>query len=428
MKADQSQYIDNYYVRHLDEDQLRPALAGTTETDVCVIGGGLAGLNTALGLVERGKSVVLVEARRVGWGASGRNAGFVAKGYAAGEGALLSRLGLEKAQALVALTKNARKTIRRRIDAFGIDCAPVRDGVLTVSFKDKPDALKKYIDTANGNFDLGFEFWPREKVRAHCKTQKYMDGVYSPNDFQFNPLRYVRGLAREIEKRGGIIFENTPATRIYKEGAGWSVDTAEGKVRAQYVVFCCASYSRGLEPRLENASFPVQTYLMATAPIDESILKSAIDTPHAIYDTRFCSDFYRILPENRLLWGGRVGVWAHPSDIASAMMEDMFKLYPHLRGHVAPETAWSGYLCYAPHKMPQIGELEPGYWYNTGYGGHGLAPTTAGGEVVASAIAGGDKTYQRFAPFGISYAGGPLGRYAAQLVYLWWRARDFIDV
>ena len=421
-------YIDTYYARTLTNGHEYPALEGTVETDVCVIGGGLAGLNTALGLVERGKNVALVEQHRIGWGASGRNAGFVAKGYAAGEANLTKKLGLEKAQRMVSLTKNARKLIKQRIRDFNIDCGPVIDGVLTVSWRDRRKELQNYIDTANRDFDLGFELWDRDRVHEHCKTEKYFDGVFSPNDFQFNPLRYVQGLGRVIAQKGGRIFENSAACAVTRDGAGWKVETSGGNVRAQHVVLCCAIYSDGLDRRLENAVFPVQTYLMSSAPIDENLLRETINTRHAIYDTRFCSDYYRRLPDNRLLWGGRVGLWAHPANIAQAMMHDMFKIYPKLKGHVTPEAAWSGLLAYAPHKMPQIGRFEPGYWYNTGFGGHGLCPTTAGGEVMAAAIAEGDETYKSFAPFRPYYSGGRLGRYAAQTVYGWWRLRDFLDI
>lgn len=422
------EYIDTFYARTLDERVEYPTLKGAIDADVCVIGGGLAGLNTALGLAERGKKAVLLEQNRIGWGASGRNAGFVAKGYAAGEASLAKKLGLEKAQGLVTLTKNARQLIKKRIKDFNIDCGPVIDGVLTVSWRDRAEELKRYINKANDDFSLGFEFWPKEKVREVCNTKKYFDGIFSPHDFQFNPLRYVRGIAKAFVQQGGSIFEESEALKITREGKGWRVETAQGTVHAQHVVLCCALYFDGLDRRLEYAAIPVQTYIMATAPIDEEVLKSAIDTKYAIYDTRFCSDYYRILPGNRLLWGGRVGLWAHPKDISEAMLHDMFKLYPQLKGHVRPEVSWSGILCYPPHKMPQIGQFEPGYWYNTGFGGHGLCPTTAGGEVVAAAIAEGDDAYKRFAPFKPYFTGGRIGRFGAQAVYGWWRLRDILDV
>lgn len=423
-----SQYVDNYYVRSLQEDRHYPVLAGVEEADVCVIGAGLAGINTALGLVERGKQVVMIEAKRIGWGASGRNAGFVAKGYSAGEASLAKTLGIKKAQELVSLTKKARQTIKSRIAAFNIDCGPIVDGVLTASWRSQPEVLRQYIQDANDNFCLDFEFWPRERVREHCKTEKYFDGVFSRCDYQFNPLRYLRGLAEAISIRGAKIFENSAAVKIERVGASWVVHTAAGQVKAQHVVLCCAVYMEGLDRRLENAVFPVRTYMMVTAPVDPQLLKESINTQHAVTDTRFCGNYYRLLPGNRILWGGRVGLWAHPRDIAETMVQDVFKVYPQLKGHITPETSWSGLMSYAPHKMPQIGQLEPGYWYNTAFGGHGLCPTTAGGEVIAAAIAEGDQTYKSFAPFGLSYAGGKMGRYAAQMVYWWWRARDYIAV
>ncbi|TAL30587.1 MAG: FAD-binding oxidoreductase [Alphaproteobacteria bacterium] len=421
-------YIDNYYADTLEKDKIYPELGETIYTDVCVVGGGLAGLNTALGLIERGKSVALVEAKRIGWGGSGRNAGFVAKGYAADEAALLKKLGLEKARRLVTLTQNARKLIRQRINGFNINCGPLIEGVLTVSWKDNPQELKDYIAETNDNFNTGFEFWPREKVREHCRTEKYFDGLYSPQDYQFHPLRYVHGIARVIADKGGRLFENSPALSVTKDGGGWLVKTEKGSVKAQHVVLCCSIYLDGLDKKLANASFPVQTYIMVTKPMDGALLEKSINTRHAISDMRFCSDYYRRLEGNRVLWGGRVALWANPSDISGMMMQDMLKVYPQLAGHVQPEYQWSGLLCYAPHKMPQLGQIEPGYWYNTGFGGHGLAPTTVGGELIAAAIAQGDDGYKAFEPFGIGYAGGKMGRYVAQLVYLWWRARDYISV
>ncbi len=420
-------YIDTYYANTLGSDKIYPELGENIYTDVCVVGGGLAGLNTALGLIQRGKSVALVEAKRIGWGASGRNAGFVAKGYAADEASLLKKLGIEKARKLVTLTQNARKLIRRRIEDFHIDCGPIIEGVLTVSWKDNPQDVKAYVKETNDNFDTGFEFWPRDKVREHCKTDKYFDAVFSPQDYQFHPLRYVHGIARVLAEKGGRLFENSPALSVTRSGGGWHVKTAKGSVHAQHVVLCCSIYLDGLDRRLANASFPVQTYIMVTRPVDEQLLKSSINTRHAVSDTRFCSDYYRRLEGNRVLWGGRVALWANPSDISGMMMQDMLKVYPQLKGHVQPEFQWSGLLCYAPHKMPQLGRIEEGYWYNTGFGGHGLSPTTVGGELIASAIAEGDDSYKAFEPFGIGYAGGKMGRYAAQLVYLWWRARDYLD-
>ncbi len=421
-------YDGNYYATTLTEDKTWPALQGTEEADVCIIGGGLAGMNTLMGLQERGKSAVLLEAGRIGWGASGRNAGFVAKGYAAGEALLATKYGLDKAKPLVAMTKQARQTIRKRIVEENIDCAPVIDGVLTVSWHDNPAALADKIKQANDHFDLGFEFWSREQVREHCRTERYYDGIYSPHDFQMNPLKYLRGLSFAAERKGGRIFEQSKALEIVREGAVWCVKTAGGTVRAKDVVMSTAVYGEPLDKRLAYSAIPVQTYIMVTEPIPDDVYASSINTRHALYDTRFCSDYYRRLPEGRLLWGGRVGLFAHPENIAAAMTGDLLKVYPQMKEFVKPAFAWSGLLCYAPHKMPLIGKLEDGLWYNTGFGGHGLAPTTVGGEVMAAAIASGDVGYKAFDDFRLAFAGGKLGRYGAQAVYLWWKLRDHLNI
>lgn len=422
-------YIDNYYSRTLAaEDVAYPALNGSFEADVCVVGGGLAGINTALGLIQRGKSVVLVEAHRIGWGASGRNGGFVAKGYAAGHGELAGKLGLEHARKLVDLTKESRNLIKKRIVEYNIDCGPLIHGVLTVSWKDNGEAIRKDIHRANDEFDLGLEYWPTEKVRELCKTERYYQGSFSPHDFQFHPLRYLQGLARQITAHQGKIFEESPVTSIDKDGSDWVVKTAGGQVRARDVVMCCAIYSEGVNRRLENAIFPVQTFVTVTKPLSDEALRASINTHYPIYDMRFACDYYRVLQDNRILWGGRVAISNSVKDISQAMMGDLLKVYPQLEGQVEPDIGWSGLLAYAPHKMPQIGKIAPGYWYNTGFGGHGLVPTTVGGELIASAIAENDHRYDLFSPFGIHYAGGKAGRYAAQMVYWLWRARDYVNI
>lgn len=423
-----SGYIDTYYADTLGPETVYPALIENLDVDVCVIGGGFAGLNTALSLKERGQDVAVVEAKRIGWGSSGRNAGFVAKGYAADEGYLLKKLGLERAREIVTLTQNARKLIRSRIEKYNIDCGPIHDGVITASWRNNDDELKSYVAESNENFNTGFEFWPRDRVREVCHTDKYYGAVYSAQDFQFHPLRYVHGIAAALAGQGGRIFENTPATAIEKQGAQWVVRTENGSIRAKHVALCCSIYLDKLDAKLANASFPVQTYITVTKPIDDDLLAQSINTRCAISDMRFCSDYYRRLDGGRVLWGGRVALFANPSDIAGMMLSDMFKVYPQLKGKVEADYSWAGLLCYAPHKMPQLGEVEPGYWYATGFGGHGISPTTVAGEVVAAAIAEGDKTYKSFEPFGIGYAGGRMGRYVAQLVYLWWRARDYLSV
>jgi gamma-glutamylputrescine oxidase len=426
MQNNKQGYIETYYRDTVKDLHQYPQIEGSNKVDVCVIGGGLAGLNTALGLVDRGRQPLVIEANRIGWGASGRNGGFVAKGYSADLSKLKDKVGLDHARALVDLTKDARAMIKQRIANYNIDCGPLTPGVLTVSWRDNPDAVKRQIDNLNNAFDLGFEFWGTDTVRTHCLTDKYYDGIYSPGDFQFHPLSYVQGLATAITNGGGRICENSKAVNIERmPNKEWRVTTENGAVIfAQTIVLCCSIYVNGLDKRLKNAAFPVKTYVMVTEPLSQGELDKSINTTHAIYDMRFASDYYRVLPDRRIMWGGRVNVSADPSNIAETIKGDLLKIYPQLQGKVTAAYGWAGDLCYAPHKMPQIGMLDENYWYNTCYGGHGLAPTTVGGELIARAITGESDEYKLFKPFGLSYAGGAMGPYVAQMVYYWWRARD----
>ncbi|MEM9468861.1 MAG: FAD-binding oxidoreductase [Pseudomonadota bacterium] len=421
-------YIPTYYRDTLHENQQRQSLTHDIETDVCIIGGGLAGLSTATGLLEKGvKNVTLIEANRIGWGASGRNGGFVAKGYAAGYRPLVKKVGLDHTRALHKLATKGRSQIKQRIQNYNIDCDPVVNGVLGVSWNNHPESVREYVDWMRESFNAPLEFWTKEQVRECCKTKQYFEGFYSPEDYQFHPLNYVHGLAKAIESQGGQIYEGAKALSIKDQGSGYLVETAAGTIKCNQVVLCCSIYVDDLNKKLKYAAFPVYTFVMVTKPIEKEILDQALNTDYAIFDNRYAQDYYRRLPDNRILWGGRVSVSGVPDDLANIMLKDLVKVYPQLKSHVEADYAWGGELCYAPHKMPQIGQLKPGYWYNTCFGGHGLVPTSVGGEVVSDAIANNGEEYKLFEPFSkLWFAGGPLSPYVAQSVYYLWRARDIL--
>ncbi|MEM6811234.1 MAG: FAD-dependent oxidoreductase [Pseudomonadota bacterium] len=419
-------YIRTYYRDTLRGQNNYPLLEEDIDTDVCVIGGGLAGLSTTLGLLEKNKKAALIEANKIGWGASGRNGGFVAKGYAQGYTQLVKKVGLSHTKELHKLATHGRNLIREKIKKYNIDCGPLIHGVIGVSWTDHPHSVREYIHFMQEKLGAPLEYWSTQKVREYCRTDQYFDGFYSPEDFQFHPLNYVHGLSKAISDQGGQIYEDTKAIRVEEKGSGFIVHTPKGKIKCHNVVLCCSIYIDGLNLKLKYSSFPVYTFVMVTKPIPKEVLDSAINTEHAIFDDRFAQDYYRRLPDNRILWGGRVSISGTPDNLAEIMKEDLLKVYPQLEGYVDVDYSWGGELCYAPHKMPQIGQLKPGYWYNTGFGGHGLVPTSVGGDVISSAIAEDDERYKLFEPFSkLWFAGGPLSPYIAQSVYYLWRARDY---
>ena len=300
-------YIDSYYARTANSAPPRPTLDGRIEAEVCVVGGGLAGLSTALGLAERGVSVVLLEGVRAGWGASGRNGGFVSCGFSKSLQSLESRLGRDHAKRIHALSWDAVALIRRRMEAYAIDCGPIVDGIIRASWFDDADSLKRERDYMADMTGIEEEFWPREKLGEILISERYYDGLFNPLGFQFHPLNYSLGLAAAAEAKGVRIFEDSPATGHDLAGPLKLMRTDHGEVRAPTVVMTCGGYIDGLHRKLSRAIVPVATYVAVTEPLGDR-LKTAIRAPYAVHDTRFALDYYRPLHDSRILWGGRVTV------------------------------------------------------------------------------------------------------------------------
>lgn len=421
----ESGYSDTYYSRTIvDHRTLYPVLDGTIEADVCVIGGGFAGMATALGLVERGQSVVLLESRRLGYGASGRNGGFCLRDYSVHIDSLIRKVGVAHAQALYRIVAEAQELIRERIAKYNIDCGPNTPGYLNISWKPQADSLKRYAALMHETVGHEIEVWPTGKVRDLYSTNRYHDALFYPQDFQLHPLRYIHGQAGAVIAQGGRIYEQSPALALRRTTDGYDVKTTAGLVKSAQVVLCGSVYGDGLHPRVRFSMLPVATYIMVTEAIDPATYASAIRAPYAVMDMRYASNYYRRLPDGRLLWGGAVSLRDNPPGLQEKMRRDMVNIYPQFRG-IKPAVTWSGLMGFATHKMPLIHRIEPGLWTNTAFGGHGVCATTAGGEVVASAIAGGDTRHELFRPFGFGYTAGPIGRVAAQALYGWWRLRDF---
>jgi glycine/D-amino acid oxidase-like deaminating enzyme len=403
-----------------------PSLNGARECAVCVIGAGFAGLGTALSLLERGiKDVVVLEAREVGFGASGRNGGFVFGGFSLGERPLLGKAGLEHGRALYRLTLDAVELVRTRIGRYGIDCDAREAGVILANWFDDDrilDAQQRFMAQ-----HLGVEWrrLARAELADMLATKRYHGGLFEQGGFHFHPLKYARGAARVLAAGGVAIHEASRVTGIERSGDGWKVSTAGGEVRAGEVVACCGGYIERLQRRLARATLPVATYVIVTEPLGDR-LAAAIRTGAAVYDTRFAFDYYRPLPDTRLLWGGRISVRDRsPGEVAQLLYRDMLKVYPQLAG-ARVEHAWSGMMSYGRHKMPQIGRLPDGLWYGMGFGGHGVAPTTLAGEALAAGICGDLQHVEQFAQWGLPRTGGRAGLLAAQCAYWYYGLRDLV--
>ena len=419
-------YPASWYAATRDASPDRAPLSGRIEADVAVVGGGFAGLHTARLLAMRGRRVVLVERRRIGWGASGRNGGFVGAGFAARSGALIDRLGPDHARRLYAQSQRGVAIVRAAIDELGRPDIRTGSGKLTVSRTDQGAGFADRTRALAAKLGASFEPWETDRVRTLIATSRYHQAIHDPQSFHLHPLNFALALAEDIERRGGKLYERTDATELERQGAVWRLQTAGGEIAARHVVLAGNADLGRVHRRIAGAVLPVATYVAVTAKIGPQ-LAEFIRWPGAISDTRRAGDYYRIVDGDRLLWGGRITTdTREPSRLREIMRRDILAAYPGLDG-IAIDYAWPGIMGYAPHMMPQVGEIEPGLWVCSAFGGHGVAQTAAGADALAAAIAGEDDRYRLFQPFGTGWAGGPLGRIATQLVYWKLQASDWWD-
>jgi glycine/D-amino acid oxidase-like deaminating enzyme len=421
--AERVPYGSTWYAATMVPAPERGRLTFDLDVDVCVVGAGLAGLTTARELARRGWSVALLESRRIAWNASGRNDGFVLPGFAEAMDKIVSRVGLNHAKALWALSEMGLKYVRTAIaDARMPGVAPIA-GWLKVSKVDNGDEVLADVQLYGQELGAEVEGWPTERVREVLKSDHYFHAMHLPRAFHIHPLNYALGLAEAAQAAGVRIFEDTQALAIDPAGVRKRVTTPSGRVRASQVVLACNVHLGSLLPRIAGTLVPIWTYVITTKPLG-SRLAEAVAYRGAVTDTDLADNHYRIVDGDRLLWSGRSTTWeADPRRFAKKLKADIANVYPQL-GETEIEHAWSGVLGSPLHRMPQIGELSPGLWLASGFGGHGLNTTAMAGNIIAQAISDGDDTWRLFAPFELVWAGGKPGRAAMQVYYWWFSARE----
>jgi gamma-glutamylputrescine oxidase len=421
--SERTAYAPSWYTTTMVPAAVRGPLTFDLDVDVCVIGGGLAGLTTAREIARRGWSVAVLETRRIAWNASGRNDGFVLPGFAESMERIVARVGLEHAKALWALSEMGLKYVRTAIAEERMPgVAPVA-GWLKASKIDNGDEVLAAVQLYGDDLGAEVEGWPTERVRDVLKSNHYFHAMHLPRAFHIHPLNYALGLAEAAEAAGARIFEDTPALSIDIEGVRKRISTPSARVRAGHIVLACNVHLGTLVPRIVGTLVPIWSYVIATAPLGPR-LAEAVAYRGAVTDTDLANSHYRIVDGDRLLWSGHSTTWeAEPKKFAKRLQADIAEIYPQL-GEVAVEHVWSGVIGNALHKMPQIGELSPGLWLASGFGGHGLNTTAMAGNILAQAIVEGDDTWRLFAPFELVWAGGRIGRAAMQVYYWWFNARE----
>lgn len=418
-------YADVWYRRQAPTDiALHPPLRERIEADVCIIGGGLAGLTAAQHLAQAGRKVVLLEARRIGWGASGRNGGFVSPGYSLGYQAIAARVGAAAAKELFRLSVEGMRIVAENIRALGITAANPCPGVLGAVRYDAGRHLADHRDWLAKEFDYEVTHLDRAALAQHVTSPRYHQALHDQNAFHFDPLAYCLGLGRAAVAASAVIYEATPADKIEGTQGGWTVTTPQGRIAARDVLVTTGGYTDRLVPELHRAFLPIATYVMISQSAPE-LIATAIHTRSAIGDDRRAGDYYRLVEDGkRVLWGGKITTrTSEPRDLGKLLHQTMVDTYPQLAG-LEIDTVWTGLMSYARHRMPQIGKLASGLWHCTAFGGHGMNSTAIGGRVVAEGILGQTDRYRSFAPFGLDWTGGIAGMAAVQLTYWQYQAMD----
>ena len=399
-------------------------LAGETRADVCVVGGGYTGLSAALHLAGRGFSVVLLEAHRVGFGASGRNGGQVGSGQRLDQDVLEKMVGFTSAHRLWELAEDAKALLCDLIKAHAMPCT-LHPGVAHACRSDaEVRAIHAYAEKLRRDYDYQqIEPLDRAGLRALVGSTAYQGGEVDWGASHVHPLNLAIGLAQAAARAGVRIFEASPVQRI-DPGAKPVVHSDQGRVQADHVILACNGYLGGLEPKVAARVMPINNFIIATEPLGTRA-RDILAKPVAVADSRFVVNYWRLSDDNRLLFGGGESYGYRFPDIIRTVRKPMLQVYPQL-ADTRIDYAWGGTLAITMNRLPCFARPQPNVLSASGYSGHGVALATMAGKVMAEAIAGQAERFDLMAALPQPrFPGGPALR--APLLVLamtWYALRD----
>ena len=429
MKAinQKQEHTSSYYAATANEITDYPVLEGSKSTDVCVVGAGFTGVATALTLAERGYSVALIEANRVGWGASGRNGGQLINGIS-GLAKIRKKHGEGIADMLWDIRWRGNDIIHHWVEKYAIECN-LKNGFVETALKPRhlADVEEYAADRDRHNFPYEYEIWDREKTRAMLGTDAYMGGFLCHRDGHLHPLNLCIGEARAAHGLGVQIFEQSPVTGI-EHGGRPKVKTPTGYVEADAVVLAGNAYSM-LEPKhLSNLVFPAGSYIIATEPLSKEVVNEINPLDLAVCDMNDIVDYYRLSADKRLLYGGSCNYSGRePASIKAYILPRMLETYPQLKG-VRIDYEWGGMIGIVLNRIPALGRINNNVYYCHGYSGHGVNVTHIMGEIVSDAVTGTMEKFDLFADMRHFRIPGSqwMGNQIIALGMLYYRMKDLL--
>ncbi len=427
LESDRDLSRNSYYAATTSRPHRHAPLSGAIRCDVAVVGGGLAGLSAALELAERGLDVVVLEAREIGWGASGRNGGQAIHGLACGQDVIEAQLGLDDARRVWDLSIEALDLLRERIAKHGIEC-DWRDGFLGVATKASKGAeLADWADRIEQVYRYPLTRIAPQDVPRWIASPRYHSAIHDPRSGHLHPLKYTLGLAAAAAAAGVRIFENSEVT-AFAQGSPVTLKTAGGEVRAGQALLAGNVYLQDVAPALENRIMPVGTYIVCSEPLDPALADSLIPTRSAVCDTDFVLDYFRTTNDHRTLFGGRVSYSTKtPANLRESMRRRMVATFPQLAS-AKISHAWGGFVDITMNRAPDFGRLSNNVYYLQGFSGHGLALTGLAGRVVAEAMTADASRFDLFARLKHrAFPGGRLLRTPALVLGMaWYRMKDLL--
>ena len=417
-------HTGSYYAATINHVTDFAPLLGAQNTDVCVIGAGFTGISTALHLAERGYNVHVVEANKVGWGASGRNGGQMISGIS-GRKNIANKLGEDTNEVLKGLRWAGHEIIRERVETYEIQC-DLKFGYLDVAIKARHvrELEADYEQLQKDNFPHEFRLLSGDETRETIGTGAYIGALLNMANGHLHPLNLCIGEAQAAVSLGATIYEQSPVLKIEK-GKRPRVVTQQGSVTADVVVLAGNAY-HALERKLRNIMFPVNSFIIATEPLSEEMVEAINPRDLAVCDPNVVLEYFRLSADKRLLFGGRFNYFGlDPDVIKKNLRPRMLKIYPQL-ADVSIDYAWGGTIGVPINRVPQLGRISPNIFYCQGYSGHGVNVTHLAGQIIADAVAGTVERFDLFAnikPFIIPGA-HLLSKPMVSLGMLYYRIKD----
>ncbi|MBZ6067396.1 NAD(P)/FAD-dependent oxidoreductase [Aeromonas schubertii] len=424
-----TEHVKSFYAASANPHAPWPTLSGDQECDVCVVGGGYTGLSSALHLAERGYQVVLLEAARIGFGASGRNGGQIVNSYSRDIDTIERNCPPEQARLLGNMLFEGGDIIRERIERYQIQCDFRQGGVFAADTEKQLHELKAQKERWGRWGNDQMELLDKEGIRDVVQTERYVGGLLDKRGGHIHPLNLALGEAEAIRSLGGRIFEQSPVTDIVP-GERVQVKTAQGTVKARFVVVAGNAYLGNLVPELAAKSMPCGTQVVATEVLGEERARELLPQNYCVEDCNYLLDYYRTTGDHRLIYGGGVVYGARdPADIERLIMPKLLKTFPQLAG-VKVEYTWTGNFLLTLSRLPQFGRIGSNIYYMQGYSGHGVTCTHLAGKLLAEALAGQAERFDAFARLPhYPFPGGRLLRVPLTAMgAVWYSLRDSLGV